>query len=108
MTRTVFWDVDTQHDFIMPEGKLYIQGAETILATGGARPGFPGEKGLPLRVWVVSPPAGDGEFSARPDFRETFPPHCLAGTPGQEKVAATRPANPLFIDSRPEDKVALK
>jgi hypothetical protein len=26
----VFWDVDTQVDFMSPEGKLYVPGAETI------------------------------------------------------------------------------
>jgi len=108
MTRTVFWDVDTQHDFIMPEGKLYIQGAETILPHLVALTGFAREKGLPLLGSVDYHAANDSEISDRPDFRETFPPHCLAGTPGQAKVDATRPANPLFIDSRPEDKVALK
>ena len=26
----IFWDVDTQHDFMDPDGKLYVQGAELI------------------------------------------------------------------------------
>jgi nicotinamidase-related amidase len=29
MTR-VLWDVDTQHDFMLPEGKLYVPGAEEV------------------------------------------------------------------------------
>ncbi len=108
MTRTVFWDVDTQHDFIMPDGNLYIKGAETILPNLVALTGFAREKRLPLLGSVDYHAANDSEISDQPDFRETFPPHCLAGTPGQEKVEATRPKDPLFIDSRPEDKVALK
>ena len=28
---TIFWDVDTQYDFMQPEGKLYVPGAETII-----------------------------------------------------------------------------
>ena len=28
---TIFWDVDTQFDFMQPTGKLYVPGAETII-----------------------------------------------------------------------------
>ena len=28
----VFWDVDTQFDFMHPAGKLYVPGAETIIS----------------------------------------------------------------------------
>ena len=28
--RTLFWDVDTQMDFIDPHGKLYVPNVETI------------------------------------------------------------------------------
>ena len=30
MAKTIFWDVDTQYDFMMRDGKLYVQGAEGI------------------------------------------------------------------------------
>ena len=108
MTRTVFWDVDTQADFILPEGSLYIQGAEALLPRLAALTAFARDKGIALLGSVDFHAPTDPEISDRPDFRETYPPHCLAGTPGQERVEATRPRDPLFIDSRPEDKVALK
>ncbi|MFQ5878469.1 MAG: cysteine hydrolase family protein [Acidobacteriota bacterium] len=107
MAGTVFWDVDTQHDFIMPDGKLYIPGAEAILPRLEILTGFARERGIPLLGSVDYHSLADPEISGRPDFRETFPPHCLAGTPGQEKVAVTRPRDPLWIDSRPEEKEAL-
>ena len=28
MTNLVLWDVDTQVDFMLPDGKLYVRGAE--------------------------------------------------------------------------------
>jgi nicotinamidase-related amidase len=28
----LFWDVDTQFDFMYPAGKLYVPGAETIIS----------------------------------------------------------------------------
>ena len=108
MRATIFWDVDTQHDFIMPDGRLYIKGAETILPMLSALTGFAREKGVPLLGSVDYHTVKDTEISDSPDFRETFPPHCLVGTAGQEKVEATRPKDPLFIDSLPEDKEALK
>ena len=29
--KLIFWDVDTQFDFMKPEGSLYVPGAETII-----------------------------------------------------------------------------
>ena len=31
----------------------------------------------------------------QPDFATTYPPHCLRGTHGAEKVAETRQADPV-------------
>ena len=28
---TIFWDVDTQFDFMQPEGKLYVSGDEMMI-----------------------------------------------------------------------------
>jgi nicotinamidase-related amidase len=42
-----------------------------------------------------------------PDFQNTFPPHCLAGTSGQKKVPETQPQNPLWIDvDTPNDLIS--
>ena len=30
-TTLLFWNVDTQYDFMNPDGALYVPGAETIL-----------------------------------------------------------------------------
>jgi nicotinamidase/pyrazinamidase len=108
MPATIFWDVDTQHDFIMPEGKLYVQGAEALLPRLQALTSFARGRGIPILGSVDYHSLEDAEISSRPDYRETYPPHCLAGSPGQEKVPATEPLAPLWIDSRPEDKEALK
>jgi nicotinamidase/pyrazinamidase len=108
MTGTIFWDVDTQHDFLMPEGKLYIRGAEEILPNLSRLTQFARERSVPLLGSVDWHSLEDAEISDRPDLKETYPPHCLKGTPGQEKVPATRPRDPLFIDSAPENKQALK
>ncbi|MGA8271190.1 MAG: cysteine hydrolase family protein [Candidatus Sulfotelmatobacter sp.] len=75
----VFWEVDTQADFMLPGGKLYVPGAERLLSnlrrlTDAARE---------RRVFLVSHgcyhPKDDPEF-------KTFPPHCIKGTEGSAFV----------------------
>ncbi len=75
----VFWEVDTQADFMLPGGKLYVPGAERLLPnirrlTDAARQG---------RVLLVS----HGCYHAKddPEFK-MFTPHCIKGTPGAAYV----------------------
>jgi nicotinamidase/pyrazinamidase len=75
----VFWEVDTQKDFMLPGGKLYVPGAERLLPnirklTDAARQG---------RVFLIS--HGCYHTKDDPEFR-TFPPHCLKGTEGSAFV----------------------
>jgi len=75
----ILWEVDTQRDFMLPGGKLYVPGAEKLLPKiekliEAARKG---------RCFLVS----HGCFHAPddPEF-DIFPPHCVKGTPGSEYV----------------------
>lgn len=75
----VFWEVDTQADFMLPGGNLYVPGAERLLPnirklTNAARQG---------RVFLVS--HGCYHTKDDPEF-QTFPPHCIKGTPGSAFV----------------------
>ncbi len=107
MHDTIFWDVDTQYDFIMPGGKLYIQEAEKILPNLARLTANARQRGVPIFGSVDYHNPEDPEISEAPDFLNTFPPHCLKGTPGQLKVPETRPVNPLWIDGDAEDPMAL-
>ncbi len=107
MSGTIFWDVDTQYDFIMPDGKLYITDAENILPNLERLTACARQQGIPIFGSVDFHNPDDPEISDDPDFQDTFPPHCLKGTPGQEKVPETRPENPLWIDSDSEDADVL-
>lgn len=82
MARTVFWDVDTQVDFMLPGGKLYVPAAEKIVPNLKALIETAGKK----RVFVVS--SADAHQPNDEEFSQ-YPPHCLAGTPGQEKIPET-------------------
>jgi nicotinamidase/pyrazinamidase len=43
----------------------------------------------------------DPEISDEPDFRNTYPPHCLRGTPGAEKIPETKQEDPLPFSATP-------
>jgi nicotinamidase/pyrazinamidase len=101
MPKTIFWDVDTQYDFMMPDGKLYVPGAEEIIPNLTHLTDYARRHGIPIFGSVDYHTTDDPELSESPDFHETFPPHCLRGTPGQEKIPATRPLHPLWVESRP-------
>lgn len=107
MPRTLFWDVDTQVDFMDPSGSLYVPGAETIVENLGRLTGHARRMGIDRGGSVDHHAADDPEISERPDWRETYPPHCLAGTPGAAKIPATLPLNPLWIASNPISSPAL-
>ena len=75
----ILWEVDTQADFMLPGGKLYVTGAEKLLPnirrlTDVAREG---------RVFLVS--HGCFHVLNDPEFK-IFPPHCVKGTPGADFV----------------------
>jgi len=106
--KTIFWDVDTQYDFMMPDGKLYVPDAEKIIPNLEQLTRYAREKQIPIFGSVDYHNPNDPEISDNPDFRETFPPHCLKGDPGQEKIEATRPKNPLWIDSDPIAEAELR
>ena len=94
----VFWDVDTQVDFIEPDGKLYVQGAETIRANLARLTDFAHAHGIRVIASSDCHALEDEELSDTPDFADTFPPHCLRGTPGQARIPETTLHRPLVIE----------
>ena len=101
MTR-VFWDVDTQVDFMLPDGKLYVPGAETIAGNLGRLTDFAHANGIRIVASSDNHDPDDAELSDTPDFKDTFPPHCLRGTPGQARIPETALGNPLLIEPEEE------
>jgi nicotinamidase/pyrazinamidase len=79
---TVFFDVDTQLDFLYPAGALYVPGAESIVPQIAALNRYAAEHGIPVISTL------DAHTENDPEFRH-WPPHCVAGTAGQQKPAAT-------------------
>ncbi len=84
--KTVFWDVDTQFDFMKPEGALYAPGAEDLIDRISAIRRFALEHGYSMLADVDWHSWENPEISEHPDMKTTFPPHCMVGTPGAERV----------------------
>lgn len=97
---TLFWDVDTQVDFIHPDGKLYVNDSEQICTNLALLTTCARQAGRTVAS-VDYHAATDAEISDNPDFVDTFPPHCLIDTPGQLKIEETAPVDPLWIDIDP-------
>jgi nicotinamidase/pyrazinamidase len=77
----LFFDIDTQIDFMFPSGALYVPGAEKLLpliATLNRMAVSSGGK-------VISTTCAHDEDDA--EFR-VWPPHCVIGTVGQAKPAS--------------------
>jgi len=82
----LFWDVDTQYDFMRPEGRLYVPGAEGIVDNVSKVRRFALDAGYSILADMDWHKEGNPEISDTPDFETTFPPHCMAGKPGSERV----------------------
>jgi nicotinamidase/pyrazinamidase len=107
MTQLVFWDVDTLYDFMRPNGKLYVPGSEEIIPALEALTAFAHTHRIPIVASADNHDWADAEISEAPDWKTTFPPHCMRGTAGQLKIAETALVDPLVIEPEPEDGDAL-
>jgi nicotinamidase/pyrazinamidase len=84
MTRapTIFFDVDTQRDFIEPDGNLAVSDAAEIRPNLRNLTRFAVDNGVPILATADAHRPNDPEF-------EDFYPHCVVGTEGQEKIPET-------------------
>jgi nicotinamidase/pyrazinamidase len=99
--RRLLWDVDTQVDFMLPEGKLYVPGAEETIPAAKRLVEWARDHGIVHVASADDHELTDPEISDEPDFANTFPPHCLRGTRGAQKVPETEQADPLPLASLP-------
>jgi nicotinamidase/pyrazinamidase len=93
----ILWDVDTQVDFMLPSGKLYVPGAEETMPA--MRQLVEAARAAEV-VHVASADdheLTDPEISDRPDYSSTYPPHCLRGTRGARKIPETEQEDPVPI-----------
>jgi nicotinamidase/pyrazinamidase len=89
--KTVFFDIDTQIDFVYPAGALYVPGAERILPAVAEL-----NQRAPLIISTM-----DAHSEDDPEF-QIYPHHCVAGTTGQQKPASTLRSPRTTIPAAPE------
>ena len=89
--KTVFFDIDTQIDFVYPAGALYVPGAERILPAIAEL-----NRRAPLVISTM-----DAHSEDDPEFK-IYPHHCVAGTTGQQKPGSLSLDQRATIPSAPE------
>ena len=77
-----YFDIDTQIDFVFPAGALYGAGAERVIPAVSELNHYAGDHGITLISSMCAHPEDSQEF-------KVWPPHCVIGTAGQRKPAAT-------------------
>ncbi len=97
----MLWDVDTQVDFMLPTGKLYVPGAEETAPAMRRLVDAAREAGIVHVASADDHELTDPEISDEPDFLNTYPPHCLRGTRGAQKISETEQADPLPLGLLP-------
>jgi nicotinate phosphoribosyltransferase len=90
----VFLDVDTQADFMLPSGALYVPGAELIVPNLRRLFEYASAEGIPLLS------SADAHAPNDPSFAE-WPPHCVVGTPGQRRIPETQSPHTRVVPNRP-------
>lgn len=90
----LFVDVDTQVDFMLPGGRLYVSGAEQIVPNLAKLMTWAREHDIP----VLS--SADAHTPDDPEFK-IWPPHCVIGTPGQRRIPETQFPEATVVPNRP-------
>jgi nicotinamidase/pyrazinamidase len=97
MKNIFFVDVDTQRDFMLPGGALYVPGAERMIPKLRRLFDFAKKN----EISILS--SMDAHTPNDPEFRQ-FPPHCVKGTEGQRKIDETLLQHPLILSTVPVDR----
>jgi len=94
--KTVFFDVDTQIDFLYPAGALYAPGAELVVPHVAALNRYAASVGIPVISTMDAHAEDDPEF-------KTWPHHCVVETAEQQKPVATLLQRRVVAPNRPGD-----
>jgi len=95
----LWFDIDTQNDFMLPNGALVVPGAHAIIPDLARLVERSAAASLPLVSSLDSHTPDDPEFA-------DFPLHCVVGTPGHRKIPDTCRSGAVTLDDLKPDQVA--
>ena len=94
----LFWNVDTQIDFVYPRGKLYVEGAEDLRPNLKRLTELAKEKSIRVVNTADYHFKNSAELDESPDFVNTFPEHCMVNTRGADFIKETEPEDPMIFE----------
>ena len=94
MGDVAFWDVDTQNDYMLRQGKMYVKGAEKIRPALRKLYAFARKGKIPVLASCDANSPTDAKM-------KDWPEHCIRGTEGQRKIPETAlPKTVILPDAR--------
>jgi nicotinamidase/pyrazinamidase len=99
--KRILWDVDTQVDFVHADGKLAVPDAESAVPEMARLVEWARAERIPHVASADDHELTDAEISDAPDYATTYPPHCLRGTRGAEKIPETAQGDPVPLALTP-------
>ena len=93
----ILWDVDTQIDFVLPGGKLAVPGADAATPAMARLVDWAQQNAIVHVASADDHELTDPEISADPDLTSTYPPHCLRGTRGAQRITETEQIDPVVF-----------
>jgi nicotinamidase/pyrazinamidase len=97
--KTIFFDVDTQLDFLYPAGALAVPGAENIVENLSKLTRYAAEHSYPIISTADAHSEDDAEF-------KVWKPHCVRGTTGQQKCTPTLLNQRQTLTTAPDQNLA--
>lgn len=95
--RPLFFDVDTQIDFVEPDGALAVPGADALKDNFRKLIDYAHQNRIPVWGSVDAHSPDDAELARN---NGPFPNHCMLGEQGQMKIPETANDDILWVDNR--------
>lgn len=87
----LFWATDCQRDFCNKDGKLYVEGAETIKPRLKEITEYAREHKITVVNTADCHNDKSKEITGKPDYKTIFPPHCMITSEGIDFIEEVDP-----------------